>query len=172
MPLLKLQSEVYVLEVSYSTTMSHEPKEIIRIGQVEIRFLLDGEDTNNQLCLFEFIVPPGARVPAPHYHVAVDEVLYGLEGILTFTVNGVPHEIAPGDKCFVPRGAVHGFVNKHDQTAKALAVLTPASIGPAFFRETAAVINAGGPPDLVKVKEVMRRHGLMPAPIEPVAVEA
>ena len=150
--------------------MSDNYKEIIRIGQIELRFLLDGEDTNNQLCMFEFVVPAGAKVPAPHYHVAVDEGVYGLEGVITFTVNGVPHEIGPGAKCFVPRGIVHGFENRHGQTAKALAVLTPASIGPAFFRETAAVINAGGPPDIAKVQEVMRRHGLVPAPMEPAAL--
>jgi quercetin dioxygenase-like cupin family protein len=151
--------------------MANQPKEIIRIGQVEIRFLLDGNDTDNQLCLFEFIVPAGAKVPAPHYHVGVDEVIYGLEGVLTFVVNGVPNEIGLGDRCFVPRGVVHGFVNRHEQAAKALAVLTPASIGPAFFREVAAVINAAGPPDLPKVKEVMLRHGLVPAPMEQLAAK-
>jgi quercetin dioxygenase-like cupin family protein len=148
-----------------NNSMDNAPKEIIPIGQLEIRFLLDGADTSNRLCMFEFVVPARAKVPAPHYHVAVDEVVYGLEGILTFTVGGVRHELGPGAKCFVPRGVVHGFENGHDQTAKALAVLTPASIGPAYFRETAAIINAGGPPDIEKVKAVMRRHGLEPAPM-------
>jgi quercetin dioxygenase-like cupin family protein len=152
--------------------MANQPKEIIRIGQVEIRFLLDGNDTNNQLCVFEFIVPASAKVPVPHYHVAVDEVIYRLEGVLTFVVDGAPHEIRPGDRCFVPKGVVHGFVNTHAQAAKCLCVLTPSTIGPAFFRETAAVINAGGPPDLAKVKEVMLRHGLVPAPMELLAARA
>src|SRR5687767_5326902 len=87
------------------------PKEIIRAGQLEIRFLLDGDDTGGRISMFEFIVPAGAKVPAPHYHEHVDEVAYGLEGVLTFTVDGGAHEIGPGDRCFIPRGAVHHFVN-------------------------------------------------------------
>jgi hypothetical protein len=49
---------------------------------------------------------------------------------------------------------------------KALCAITPAAIGPKFFRESAAVINAaaGGPPDRVKMADIMRRHGLTPAP--------
>jgi hypothetical protein len=47
----------------------------------------------------------------------------------------------------------------------ALAILSPAAIGPAYFRE-AAVIDAaaGGPPDHAAMVAVMRRHGLTPAP--------
>ena len=52
------------------------------------------------------------------------------------------------------------------QDAKALCVITLAAKGPQYFRETAEVINAatGGPPDRTKMVEIMRRHGLTPAP--------
>src|SRR4051812_45546103 len=76
------------------------PKEIIRVGPIEIRFLLDGEDTGGRVSMFEFVVPPGAKVPAPHYHELVDEVAYGLEGVLTFTVEGREVRLGPGDRCF------------------------------------------------------------------------
>ena len=142
--------------------MAHE-NEIIRIGQVEIRFLLESKDSNGQLAMFEFTVPAGARVPAPHSHTHYDETIYGLEGVITFTVNGKPVDIAPGQSCFIPRGAVHGFNNLKPANAKALAVVTPALIGPEFFCEMAAIINAGGPPDPEKIKAVMTRHGLVPA---------
>jgi hypothetical protein len=35
--------------------------------------------------------------------------------------------------------------------------VTPALIGPDYFRETAAIVNAGGPPDLEKIKAVMNQ---------------
>ncbi len=143
--------------------MAHE-KEIIRPGQIEIRFLLEGKDSNGQLAMFEFTVPAGAKVPVPHSHERYDETIYGLEGVLTFTVNGRPVDIAAGDTCFIPRGAVHGFNNLKPSNAKGLAVVTPALIGPEFFREMAAIINAGGPPDVEKLKAVMKKHGLVPAP--------
>jgi len=138
-------------------------KETVHIGTLQLNFLLDGDDTDNTLVMFELIVPPHAKVPAPHFHVAVDETLYGLEGVLTQTIDGKPSELKPGDKCFIKRGTVHGFINIHETTAKALCVLTPASIGPAYFREIAAVINAGGPPDMEKVLAIMQQHGLEPS---------
>ena len=138
-------------------------KEIIRIGQIEIGFLLEGKDTNGQLAMFEFTVPAGAKVPMPHYHERYDETVFGSEGVMMFTVNGQPTDIAPGQTCFIPRGAVHGFNNLKQATAKALAVVTPALIGPDFFRETAAIVNAGGPPDLEKLRAVLTKHGLVPA---------
>jgi hypothetical protein len=65
----------------------------------------------------------------------------------------------------VPRGAVHHFVNAGATPTRTLAVLTPASIGPAFFREMAPLlVPGGGPPDPTRVAEVMRRHGLIVAP--------
>ena len=60
---------------------------------------------------------------------------------------------------------VHRFDNLGSQDVKALCVITPAAIGPRYFREAAEVINAaaGGPPDRAQMVEIMRRHGLKPA---------
>jgi quercetin dioxygenase-like cupin family protein len=137
--------------------------EIIRLGQIEVRFLFESKDTNGQLAMFEFTVPAGAKVPAPHSHSHFDEIVYGLQGVMTFTVNGNPVNVGPGDSCFIPRGAVHGFNNLTQAPAKALAVATPAHIGPEYFQDIADIINAGGPPDLEKIKAVMNKHGLVPA---------
>jgi len=137
-------------------------KETIQAGPLQINFLLDGDDTDDTLVMFEFIVPPNAKMPAPHFHVAVDEVLYGLEGTLTQTIGNETRELKAGDKCFIKRGTVHGFTNAHDTPARVLCVLSPASIGPAYFREIAEVLNAGGPPDMQRILAVMQRHGLEP----------
>jgi quercetin dioxygenase-like cupin family protein len=138
-------------------------RETIKAGQVIIEFLLEAADTNGSAAMFEFTVPTGAKVPIPHYHEHFDETIYGLAGIMTFTVEGNPVDIAPGETCFIPRGAVHGFENLKNQDAKALAVITPALLGPIFFKEVADIVNAGGPPDLEKLKLVMAKHGLIPA---------
>ena len=139
--------------------------EAIRLGQIEVKFLLEAADTNGALALFEFTVPAQARVPVPHSHAHYDETIYGVEGVITFTVEGQAVPIGPGESCFIRRGAVHGFQNLHSEPAKALAVVTPAQIGPDFFREMAALVNAGGPPEVGKLKEIMLRHGLVPAPM-------
>lgn len=138
------------------------PKQIIIIGQLELRFLLDGTDTNNNLVMFEFIIQPGAKVPVPHYHKEVDEVLYGLEGVSTTTINGEKIELHAGDRIFIPRGVVHHHDNCTGQIAKSLVILTPASIGPAYFEEMSKLIKPGVPPDPQKATDIMLRYGLVP----------
>lgn len=137
--------------------------EIIRVGPIGIKFLLEAADTNGTLAMFEFTVPVGVRMPQPHSHKNFDETVYGVEGVVTFTVEGKTMDLGPGDSCFIPRGAVHGFNNLKQTDAKGLAVITPALLGPEFFKDAAAVVNAGGPPDLEKLKAVMAKHGLVPA---------
>ncbi len=137
--------------------------EIIRVGQIGIRFLLEAADTNGSVAMFEFTLPVGARMPQPHSHTHFDETIYGVEGVVTFTVDGKTVDIGPGESCFIPRGAVHGFNNLKQTDVKALAVITPALLGPDFFKDAAAIVNAGGPPDLEKLKAVMSKHGLVPA---------
>ncbi|MES1215223.1 MAG: cupin domain-containing protein [Bacteroidota bacterium] len=137
-------------------------RERINAGQITIDFLLEAADTNGSAAMFEFTVPAGAKVPLPHYHEHFDETIYGLSGVLTFTVDGKPTDIVPGETCFIPRGAVHGFDNLKQNDAKGLAVITPALLGPIFFKEIAEIVNAGGPPDLKKIGMVMAKHGLIP----------
>src|SRR5262245_51904877 len=104
--------------------------EFIRVGQIGIRFLLEAADTNGSVAMFEFTVPVGAKVPLPHYHREYDETIYGVEGVVTFTVDGKPVDVGAGESCFIPRGAVHSFINRKPADVKALALVTPALLGP------------------------------------------
>ncbi len=145
--------------------MSTSTREEIQVGAMAIRFLLEGAESGGSLAVFEFDVPAGAKVASPHSHDGYEETIYGLEGVLTWTVEGVPVDIGPGEALFIPRGAVHHFDNMREVDAKSLAIVTPGILGPDFFREVAAVLDAaaGGPPDVEALVEVMRRHGLTPA---------
>jgi quercetin dioxygenase-like cupin family protein len=139
--------------------------EEITIGGIAVRFLLEGEETEGALAMFEFGVVARTQVPAPHSHDGYDETIYGLEGVLAWTVGGETREVGPGEVLTIPRGVVHGFDNPGAVDARALAVVTPGILGPAYFGEVAGVLEraAGGPPDLAAIAEVMRRHGLTPA---------
>jgi quercetin dioxygenase-like cupin family protein len=147
--------------------MTTGTSEAIRIGGLAIRFLLEGEATGRSVAIFEFEVPAGARVPVAHSHDGYEETIYGLDGVLTWTVDGDPTEVGPGDVLHIPRGIVHRFDNAGDVPARALAVVTPGVLGPEYFRETAAVVEAaaGGPPDAAALAAVMRRHGLHARPV-------
>jgi len=142
-------------------------EEAIHLGPLEVRFLITGENSTGSIAAFELFVPAAQRLAAPaHSHDHYEETIYGIEGVLTWSVDGRRIDVGPGQALCVPRGAIHRFDNNGVQDVKALCVITPAAIGPAYFRESAEVINAaaGGPPDKVKMMEIMRRHGLTPAP--------
>jgi len=136
-------------------------QEIIRVGQIEVRYLVEGSQ-NAGLGVFEMKVGPDAKVPPAHSHSHNEECVYVLEGTLRYRVGEEVRDLGPGDWMSTPRGAVHHFSNPGTKTARALVVLTP-DIGAQFFREVAALVSAGGPPDRTKQLEVMTRYGLVPA---------
>lgn len=133
----------------------------INVGKIEIRYLVDGAQKGG-LGVFEMRVPAGAIVPPPHSHSHNEECIYMLEGTLKYTVDQESRELKPGDWMSTPRGSVHHFINRSDETARCLVMLTP-DIGAQYFLDVAAVVNAGGPPDRTKLVETMARYGLVPA---------
>lgn len=141
--------------------MTPKSEPIIFAG-IEVHFCLDENDTNGQLTMFKCVIHPGSKVPAPHYHEHFDESVYSLKGTVTYTVDGKSIELVPGESLFIPRGVVHGFANKTNEVIEFLCTCSPGVFRPSYFRELAAVINAGGPPDMSKIKAIMQEHGLVP----------
>jgi quercetin dioxygenase-like cupin family protein len=141
-------------------------KDTITVGALSVRFLVEAADSNGTAAVFECYVPANSRMPAPHSHDGFEETIYGLEGATTWTIDGETIEIGPGEAVCVLRGAIHGFENRSGIDAKFLAIATPGVFGPDYFHEVGELLaaSAGGPPDLAAVAEVMRRHGLTPAP--------
>jgi quercetin dioxygenase-like cupin family protein len=142
------------------TTMAQP--EIVRIGQLEVKYLIDGT-AHKGMGIFELTVPPGSNVPPPHSHTHNEECVYVLEGTLRYSVDDVTRDLRPGDWMRTPKGSVHGFSNPHKGNARALIALTP-DIGAQYFRDIASVVSGGGSPDRAKLLAVMARYGLVPAP--------
>src|SRR3954465_6232762 len=142
--------------------MTTSTREQITVGPLAIRFLVEGERSAGSVAVFEFDVPAGTSVPAGHSHDGYEETIYGLEGVLTWTIDGTPTDVGPGEAPCIPRGAVHPLDNAYAVDAKALAIVTPGILGPDYFREVAAILDAaaGGPPDFAALGEVMNRHGI------------
>lgn len=149
--------------MSTHTARVNPSEETITIGPLGIRFLLAGGDSNGSVSVFELTVPVGQKLPAPpHTNDAYEEILYGMEGVLTWTVDGMPIDVGPGQAFCIPRGAVHRFDNLSGTNVKQLVVISPAVMGPAYFREAAGAIHAaaGGAPDRAKMSEIFQRHGM------------
>ena len=140
-------------------------EEIIGVASLSVRFLLSGPDTNGSVSVFEFTVPAGQKIPAmAHKNDAYEEVLYGIEGVLTWTIDGRTYEVGPGQAVCIPRGAVHRFDNFGTENAKQLVVITPAIMGPAYFRETRELLVEAAktktPPDVARMVDIFRRNGM------------
>ena len=146
--------------------MSSASTEMIQVGALSVRFLVEAADSNGSVSVFECFVPARSNMPVPHSHDAFEETIYGLEGTTTWTVDGRTRDVSRGEAVCIPRGAVHGFDNKGTEDARFLAISTPGVMTPDYFREIHDVLAsaAGDPPDPAKIGEVMRRHGLTPAP--------
>jgi quercetin dioxygenase-like cupin family protein len=154
------------MKLQTSDSSINPAEEIILVAGLALRFLLTGADSAGTIAAFEMTVPGGKRLPAPaHSHKHFEETMYGLSGILTLTLDGKHVEVGPGQAVCIPRGAVHRFDNNAEQDAKTLCVITPAAIGPQYFREMANILRAAtvGPPDPATVLEIMLRYGLKPA---------
>jgi quercetin dioxygenase-like cupin family protein len=95
-------------------------EETIKIGPLGIRFLLTGDDSNGGASVFEVFVPVGEKLAAPaHKNDAYEEILYGIEGVLTWTVDGTPIEVGPGQALCIPRGVerasnINGYPSNWD----------------------------------------------------------
>ena len=134
---------------------------VIKVGQLGINYIVDGASTSS-LGAFELTVPPGSNVPPPHSHSNNEEFVYVLEGTLRYTVGHEARDLSVGQSMSTPKGVVHAFGNPFDTPAKALIVNSP-DIGAQYFRDIAAVVNAGGPPDKAALVAVMTHYGLVPA---------
>lgn len=138
--------------------------ETINLGALQLKFLRSKDDTDGSLDMFEVTLQPNARMPIPHYHDRWDETIYGLTGNSTWRVDGKDIDVAPGANVFIRRGIVHGFANRTSGPATCLCILSPGVLGPQYFRDMAAILSSGGPPDPATMKETMLRYGLIPAP--------
>jgi uncharacterized cupin superfamily protein len=131
----------------------------IKVGQLGINYIVDGASTSS-LGVFELTVPPGSNVPPPHSHSNNEECVYVLEGALRYSVGTETRDLSVGQSMSTPKGVIHAFANPFTATAKALIMQSP-DIGAQYFRDVAAVLNAGSPPDKAALVAVMTNYGLV-----------
>ena len=137
--------------------------EAIRVGEMTVTFLKTRQETGGKLDLFELTIPSQASVIVPHLHRDHDEVIFGMDGVVTFWLDGKRNLVSHGDKLSIPRGTVHSFANLRKSMARIMCLHTPGELGPEYFYEIAAYFNTGCPPDVAGIGEVMLRYGVIPS---------
>lgn len=140
---------------------TYEP---VHLGPITVHFSVEAEDSGGSVTVSRCDVQAGAGVPFAHSHDAFEETIYGIEGTVTFTIDGEDVDIGPGEAVCIRRGQVHSFV-AGEADVSFLAIASPGVFGRAYFQDVAGVVAAaaGGPPDPDAIHRVMLRHGLTPA---------
>jgi mannose-6-phosphate isomerase-like protein (cupin superfamily) len=142
-------------------------REAISVGRLTITFLKTAYETRDTLDLLEVTIAPGGSGLIPHMHPEYDEIVFGMNGTVSWTVAGKEIPIGHGDKLSIPRGTPHFFINQQSTPARMLVLHTPGLMGPQYFRELSACVDHEGTPDLDCVCSVMLRYGITPLTHEP-----
>lgn len=141
-----------------------ERPRLLHLAGGEIRILADQFDSDGQLELFEFNLPPTYAGPARHAHRKADELFMILEGVARFELGAETLCAKPGQRVLVQRGVPHRFSNASDGPLRMLCAFTPA-IGMAdyFPRLVELLRQSNGSPDPYDLAALWKRYDTLPA---------
>ena len=91
-------------------------------------FLETSEETGGARTLVELVVAPGGKVTA-HYHLTYSERFTVLEGQFTVALDGVQHELTPGDEVVAAPSTLHAWSNPTEDRSVVRIELRPGNPG-------------------------------------------
>jgi mannose-6-phosphate isomerase-like protein (cupin superfamily) len=104
------------------------------LGSIGVRFMIDGDETDQGFSLVEHPMSPRALAAPLHRHNREDEYSYVLEGRMGALLGDEVLEAEAGDLVFKPRDQWHTFWNAGDQPCRILEIIAPAGFE-RFFAE-------------------------------------
>jgi len=110
------------------------------LGSIGVRFMIDGDETDQGFSLVEHPMSPRALAAPLHRHTREDEYSYVIEGRMGGLLGDDVVEGGPGDLIFKPRNDWHTFWNASDAPARILEIIAPAG----FERFFAELVDLGG----------------------------
>jgi mannose-6-phosphate isomerase-like protein (cupin superfamily) len=111
------------------------------LGSIGVRFMIDGNETDQGFSLVEHPMSPRALAAPLHKHNREDEYSYVLEGRMGALLGDEVLEAGPGDLVFKPRNQWHTFWNAGDEPCRILEIIAPAGFEK-FFEELDAMGGA------------------------------
>ena len=104
------------------------------LGSIGVRFMIDGDETDQGFSLVEHPMSPRALAAPLHRHSREDEYSFVIEGRMGALLGDDVLEAGPGDLVFKPRDQWHTFWNAGDQPCRILEIIAPAGFE-RFFEE-------------------------------------
>jgi oxalate decarboxylase/phosphoglucose isomerase-like protein (cupin superfamily) len=92
-------------------------KSDIGFANMDIRFLITDKTAGaTELSLFRTVFPPGFSAHQKHFHVDIEEVIFGIRGRGVVGIENPDgkadeYEISPGVAVFIPKNYIHWFRN-------------------------------------------------------------
>ena len=126
-----------------TTTTHHDRRVASADGSEVLVFLETAAETDGARTSLRADLAPGSGTPL-HTHGSYGEDFEVLEGTLRVVVDGRTLDLGPGERAFVPIGAVHRFVNATTDPVRFRCALLPASRGFEEGQQIAAGLEAEG----------------------------
>lgn len=121
-------------EPQSSATLRHaaDPEDYAA-GPMKFHYLVTEEKSDGDYGLYRVEMGPRAGGPAAHYHRAISEAFFVLDGSMRLYDGDKWVDAAKGDFLYVPPGGIHGFRNDADEPAEVLILFTPGAPREAYF---------------------------------------
>jgi len=108
------------------------------------RIAVRSSGREDQMMFVDHPVPAGFGVPL-HMHHDEDEMIFVLDGTVTFVTEQGEVEAGPGTFLHLPRGVAHGFVNRSGADAHIVAAISPGGGLEGIFRDLDRMDHSAGP---------------------------
>lgn len=121
-------------------------------------YLATGAATHGDYGLYRWNMAPRKNGPDPHFHRAVTESFFVLEGTVQIYDGSGWTEARVGDFCFVAEGGVHGFRNQSDEPSSMLILFSPGAPREGYFEGLADIAATGVRPSGEVMTEFYAAH--------------
>lgn len=130
-----------------------------RVGDMEITFKLNKQQTGGHIGIWESIIQPGELGAPPHLHTTYDEICRVIEGSIFIMTGEEVTEVKAGDWHLRPKGMVHTFWNSSDKPAKTIDISIPGGHED-YMLELAALFENNNRPKPEDFKMLAEKHDI------------
>lgn len=163
---MTLNKESYFEDKIENNAVIIEPGqgEKLELNSISITFKITSEISNDQLGVYEILLPPMCIGAKLHYHRFMDETFIVNEGVLTIQIGNKEYHVGPGAVVYAPRFTAHGFKNDSNEAVRLTLIFNPSQKREGFFRGLYETLNEV-PIDQEKYLKLYNKYDSFPVDI-------